>query len=119
MLKYLAFSAFSAVALVAGAACADELTSVQGGSIDLGTYQGVVYYVDEGDDFRVVTTLASADGGMPLRFVVMLSENEHFVISVPGEADGKERPLDISRSDGKLRLDERAGTAEMAGGFSD
>lgn len=116
MLKYLAFGA---VGLVAGAAYADELTSIQGGSIDLGTYQGVVYYVEEGDEFRVVTTLASADGGMPLRFVVMLAEDEHFVISVPGEAGGKDRPLDISRSEGKLRLEENAAIAEMAGGFSD
>ena len=64
---------------------ADELTSIQGGSIDLGTYQGVVYYVEEGDDFNVVTTLASADSGMPLRFIVTLSEDEHFVISAPGK----------------------------------
>ena len=93
---------------------ADELTSIQGGSIDLGTYQGVVYYVEEGDDFNVVTTLASADSGMPLRFIVTLSEDEHFVISAPGEVGGKDRPVDISRSDGKLRLEESA-TAEMTG----
>lgn len=115
MLKYLAFGAFSAVGLVAGSACADELTSIQGGRIDLGTYQGVVYYVEAGDDFRVVTTLASTDGGMPLRFVVMLSENEHIVISVPGEAGGKDRPVDISRSGGKLWLADSAATPEMVG----
>ena len=81
MFKYLAFGA---VGLVAGSASADELTAIQGGSIDLGTYQGVVYYVEEGDDFNVVTTLASADSGMPLRFVVTLSEDEHFLITAPG-----------------------------------
>jgi hypothetical protein len=112
MLKYLAFGALG---LVAGPAFADELTSTQGGRIDLGTYQGVVYYVDEGNDFRVVTTLASTDGGMPLRFVVMLSEDEHIVISVPGEAGGKDRPVDISRSGGKLWLADSAATPEMVG----
>jgi hypothetical protein len=111
MFKYLAFGA---VGLVAGSASADELTSIQGGSIDLGTYQGVVYYVEEGKDFNVVTTLASADSGMPLRFIVTLSEDEHFVISVPGEVDGKDRPLDISRSGGKLRFEESE-AAEMTG----
>ena len=112
MLKYLVFGA---VGLVAGSASADDLTSMQGASIDLGTYRGVVYYVQDGEDFSVVTTLASADSGMPLRFVVSLSENEHFVISVPGQVRGKDRPVDISRSGGKLRVEERAAAAEMAG----
>ena len=115
MLKYLAFGA---VGLVAGPVFAGELTSIQGGSIDLGAYQGVVYYVEEGADFRVVTTLASTDGGMPLRFVVTLSEDEHIVISVPGEAGGRDRPVDISRSGGKLWLEESAASAEMAVGVS-
>jgi hypothetical protein len=115
MFKYLAFSA---VGLVAGSASADDLTSIQGGSIDLGTYRGVVYYVEEGDHFSVVTTLASADSGPPLRFVVTLSEDEHFVISVPGDVGGKDRRVDISRSGGKLRLEESAAAAEMAGGVN-
>ena len=101
MFKYLAFGA---VGLVAGSASADELTAIQGGSIDLGTYQGVVYYVEEGNDFHVVTTLASADSGMPLRFVVTLSEDEHFLITAPGELGDKDRPVDIYRSRGKLLL---------------
>ena len=106
--------ALIAAGLAAASASADELTSIQGGSIDLGTYRGVVYYVDEGTDFRVVTTLASADGSMPLRFVVTLSEDERFVISVPGEAGGKDRPMEISRSGGKLIVGERVAAAETA-----
>ena len=114
MFKYLVFGA---VGLIAGSASADELTSIQGGSIDLGTYQGVVYYVEEGDDFNVVTTLASADSGMPLRFVVTLSEDEHFLITAPGEMGDNDRPVDIFRSGGKLRLEQSA-AAEMTGAIN-
>ena len=62
MFKYLV-----SVALVAVTASAsgEEISAFQGGSIDLGAYQGIVYYVDEGDEFRVVTTLSAPESLVP------------------------------------------------------
>ncbi|MET0596302.1 MAG: hypothetical protein ABWZ57_00380 [Mesorhizobium sp.] len=101
MFKYLV-----SVALVAitASASGEEISAFQGGSIDLGAYQGIVYYVDEGDEFRVVTTLSAPESLVPVRFVARLSEDEHITISVPGAVGEPERPFDITRSNGKLWL---------------
>jgi hypothetical protein len=103
------FKYFVSAALVAitASASSEEISAFQGGSIDLGAYQGIVYYVDEGDTFRVVTTLSAPESLVPVRFVTRLSENEHITISVPGALGEPERPFDIARSNGKLWLSGR------------
>lgn len=78
---------------------AAELIPMAGESIDLGKFHGVVYYTDEGDEFRVVTTVAGGEDGSALRFSTMLAENQSATISVPGDEIGKVgQSLTISRS---------------------
>ena len=80
MSKALAFCTIGMMVMMVGSASAGEITAVQGGSVDVGTYRGVVYYTEEGKDFRVVTTIASTlDGSEPVRFVATLAENEQWV----------------------------------------
>ena len=105
MSKALAFCTIGMVVMMVGSASAGELTAVQGGSVDVGTYRGVVYYTEEGNDFRVVTTIASTpDGSEPVRFVATLAENEHLLISVPGKAGETAQVFDIERFNGMLLL---------------
>ena len=96
--------ALCTIGMMVGSASAAELTPLQGGSLDIGTYRGVVYYTEEGDDFRVVTTIASQEGGEPVRFVAILAKNEHLLISVPGKVGETPQVFDIGRVEGKLLL---------------
>ena len=51
---------------------ASDLAAVQGGSISVGAYTGVVYYTEAADGYRVVATV-SVEGGAPLRFGATLA----------------------------------------------
>jgi len=104
MSKALALCALGMIVTMVEPASAGELTAVQGGSVDVGTYRGVVYYTEEGHDFRVVTTIASQGGNEPVRFVTNLAENEHLLISVPGKIGETAPVFDIERLNGKLLL---------------
>ena len=99
--------------LIAWPAAAGELTAMQGGSLDLAAYQGVVYYTQEGSDFRVVATLAR-DDGTPIRFVTTLAADQHLIISVPGKAGETEQTLEIARVGGKLVVDRSAAALQVA-----
>jgi len=97
-------AALFAACLTASSAAAGGLEEFHGGSIDLGTYQGVVYYTSKLEWYRVVATLASAGEGTPIRFVATLSEGQAFEISVPGGPGDDGRAIQITRSGGKLFL---------------
>jgi hypothetical protein len=102
-----------AASLIALPAAAGELRDIQGGSVDLGSYQGIVYYTQDGPDLRVVATLA-ADQATPIRLVATLAANQHLLISVPGKAGEPERSLEIVRSADKLLLETPDAGADMA-----
>ena len=96
------FAILFAACLTASSAVAGELAEGQGGSIDLGTFRGIVYYTDGADGYRVVTTLASGTEGSTVRFVTTLAEGQTFEVSVPRRAGEAARALQISRAKGKL-----------------
>jgi hypothetical protein len=97
-------AALFAACLTASPAAAEGLAEFHGGTIDLGTYQGVVYYASKLEWYRVVATLASGADGEPIRFVATLGEGQAFEISVPGGPGEADRSLQITRTDGKLFL---------------
>lgn len=97
-------AALLAASLAASPAAAGGLAEFHGGSVDLGTFQGVVYYTNKLEWYRVVATLASGPDGAPIRFVATLGEGQAFEISVPGRAGEAGRSLQITRTDGKLFL---------------
>jgi hypothetical protein len=94
---------------------AGELPEMAGGSIDLGDFHGIVYFTEEPDGYRVVTTIAQdAGAGLPLRFVATLAEDQSISLSVPGALGEPRQALDIARSGDGLVL---TGPAHTAGGF--
>ena len=97
MYSYLALGA----CMIAWPAWGGDLGAMQGGSVDLGSYHGIVYFTDDGSSSRVVVTMATSEG-TPIRFIATLSENEHLYISVPGKVGEPERTIDLERVGGKL-----------------
>ena len=76
------------------AAQANGLKPIEGRSVNLGDVSGVVYYTAEPDGFRVVTTLAEADKGTPIRIVSVLAPGQRVLLSTPHQAGA----LEISRN---------------------
>jgi hypothetical protein len=92
----------AALCVTTGYAFAGELDTLQGGSIDLGGFRGVVYYKQADNSFRVVATIAEGEAGLPVRFEATLDEGQSFTISVPGRVDEPSQAVEISRANGKL-----------------
>lgn len=85
-------------------AYAAELKPMAGQSVDLGAFHGVVYYTGEGDEYRVVATMADGRNGEVIRVSTALADNQSASISMPAEA-GKAAPsLEISRAGNKVFL---------------
>ncbi|MFK4507759.1 hypothetical protein LPJ38_23755 [Bradyrhizobium daqingense] len=83
-----------------GAAHAGGLKPIEGRSIRLGDISGVAYYTVEPAGFRVVTTLAQGEAGVPVRFVSVLAPGQRVVLSTPMEATA----LEISRTGDNLLI---------------
>src|SRR5262245_32200742 len=99
MLRYLILAALSLAATPAPAA---ELIALQGGSIEVGSFHGVVFYTDEPDGYHVVATVADGEEGPPIRFEATVVENQKLLISVPGKLGGQSDVVEISRAGGRL-----------------
>jgi hypothetical protein len=82
------------------AAHANGLKPIEGRSVNLGDVSGVVYYTIEPDGFRVVTTLAEAEKGTPIRFVSVLAPGQRVLLSTPHQAGA----LEISRNGDDLSV---------------
>ena len=76
-----------------GAAQAEGARPIEARSIDLGEVAGVAYYTVERDGFRVVTTLAQGEAGIPVRVVTVLAPGQSLTLSTPRE----EGTVEISR----------------------
>ncbi|MER8441368.1 hypothetical protein NKH36_33840 [Mesorhizobium sp. M1312] len=96
------YTVLAALCVTTGYASAGELDPLQGGSIDLGGFQGVVYYTEADNSFRVVTTIAEGEAGLPVRFEAILDEGQSLTISVPGRLDERSQTVEISRAGDKL-----------------
>ncbi|MGX9116112.1 hypothetical protein ACWTU6_05350 [Mesorhizobium sp. BHbsci] len=99
MYRYIAFAALCMAAMPAHA---DELGAMKAESIDLAGFLGVVYYTPQEDGYRVVTTIAQGEAGLPVRFVATLTENQIVAVSVPGKVGESDQIIKISRVGGKL-----------------
>lgn len=87
---------------MAGNASAGELKALQGESIDLGAYHGVVYYTEGDRGYQVVTTIAENAAGSPVRCEATLDEGQSLTISTPGGLNESSEALEISRAGGRL-----------------
>ncbi|TGQ29049.1 MULTISPECIES: hypothetical protein [unclassified Mesorhizobium] len=96
------YTILTALCVAASSASAGDLTALQGGTVDLGSFHGVVYYTEANGGYRVVTTMAAGEEGLPVRLVTTLTEGQAFVVSVPGDTEGLSQAVEISRAEGKL-----------------
>ena len=85
---------------------AGELSAMAGENIDLGRFQGVVYFTNENDSYRVVATIADGEAGLPVRFSTTLAEDQSATISVPGKLGEAGYSLEIARSGDKIVVTE-------------
>ena len=108
------YTVLAALCAAASSASAGELTALQGGTVDLGSFHGVVYYTMADDGYRVVTTMAAGEESSPIRFVATLTEGQALVISVPGELEGASQALEISCIEGKVAVATVESTKETA-----
>jgi hypothetical protein len=69
--------------------------------IDLGSFNGVAYYTEEGGRFHVVATLAQ-QYGQPVRVETVLAPGQSFVLSTPNEGATGPTSVEISREANEL-----------------
>jgi hypothetical protein len=98
MCRYVALLAL----LAAAPAHAGELAPETAESIALGNIRGVIYFTEAADGYRIVTTLADGERGLPVRFESTLAENQRLTISVPGRLGEEGRMVEVSRSTNKI-----------------
>jgi hypothetical protein len=101
MLRYLALVAF---ATSFSGAHADEVKPLKAQLIMLGDVQGVAYFTEETNGFRVVTTLAQGEGGRPIRVIATLNDGQSVWLSIPHGVDEAEEAIEIVRHGRVLML---------------
>jgi hypothetical protein len=80
----IAASLAAALVLAAGSAGAQDLRPAQGGSISLGPLNGIVYYTEAQEGYRVVATLSDGrNTTSPIRLVATLQPGQEMTLSVP------------------------------------
>jgi hypothetical protein len=101
MYRYIALAAFLAAA---NPAHAGELVPYHAESIALGSIRGVAYYTEVPGGYRVTTTVADGETGLPVRFETTLADRQSLTISVPGNSGEPGQVVLISRTGDKLIL---------------
>ncbi len=99
MYRYMMLAALCAVTSPGYAA---EIGEIQGSSIDLGGFRGVVYYTSEDSGYHVVTTISEGENGLPVRFEATLLEGQKIIVSVPGKLGEPGHAFEMKRSNSKL-----------------
>jgi hypothetical protein len=97
-------SMFVAFSLAATPAAAAELTALEAGSLEIGSFRGVVFYTAQPEAYHVVATIADGEGGLPVRFEATLGENQKLAISVPGKLGEQGDMVVISRIGERLAV---------------
>jgi len=80
------------------AASAADLKPSNSHSVELGSMRGVAYYTVEQDGgYRVVLTVAPDEAASPVRFVTLLRPDQQVTMSLPGQVDGQDATIAITR----------------------
>ena len=99
----IALPIFTALVLVAGGVRAEALYPIQGKAIDLGTFEGTVYYTIQPDGYRVVVTLGTDS---PVRFIATLSTEQSIILSTPRGLGEPAMQVRITRHGEQLLVDD-------------
>ncbi len=100
-----AFCALGAILILPCAARAGELAALQGGTLQLGSDWGSVYYTVEPDGLRVVATVSEAPQISPVRFVATLRPGQSLTLSVAHAAGTQPSEVLIRRVGDRIVLD--------------
>ena len=98
------YLAAAALFAAAGSVPAEELVPYGATSVELGAFRGVAYYTVTADGYKVVTTIAEGETGLPVRFEATLADHQRLTISVPGKLGEEGEGLEIARSGETLIL---------------
>jgi predicted aconitase len=101
-LKMTVAAMVAAVGLAASAQ-ASELVAYRGQSIDLGSVSGVAYCTVEKSGYRIVATLADADG-KAVRFEAVLAPGQTMVLSSPSARGEAPVRIEISRQGDRVEV---------------
>ena len=72
-------------------------------SIKLGSVRGTTYFTEVQGGYRVITTLADGEAGLPVRFEATLADHQSLTISVPGwKSWARGQVIEISRAGDRL-----------------
>lgn len=99
--------ALAAVCAAATGVHAGELVPYAAESIELGRIRGVTFFTEEQGGYRVITTLADGEAGLPVRFEATLAENQRLTISVPGKFGEPGQVVEIFRTGNRLIVSPR------------
>jgi hypothetical protein len=112
-----ALIATALAASLSGAASADTLQPMQGGTYTLEDWTASVHYTDDGETYGVVITLAALNGEsrVPIRVSTLLAPGQTGTVEI-GSFDMKKDPalLLIERTDDGLLVDVPSFTAQKA-----
>jgi hypothetical protein len=100
--RYIRYVSLAALCIAATPVHADELVALQAGTIDVGSFHGIVFYTQEHDGYRVVATISDGEAGLPVRFEATLADGQRLSISVPGNLGEQSQVVQISRDAGML-----------------
>jgi predicted aconitase len=101
-LKMTVAAMVAAVGLAASAQ-ASELVAYRGQSIDLGSVSGVAYCTVEKSGYRIVATLADADG-KAVRFEAVLAPGQTMVLSSPSARGEAPVRIEICRQGDRVEV---------------
>ncbi len=97
--------ALAACLTLAGAtAHAAELQPIEAAAIVLNEVKGIAYYTVEPAGFRVVATVATSEGGKPVRMTAVLTDGQKLVFSVPGSVSSEPVEMEIARKGDTLTI---------------
>lgn len=99
---------------LAGVAHAEELRPIQGGSVTLGPLNGLVYYTESGDSFRVVATFSADVLQPPFRVTANLLPGQAVTLSIAGPIGSPLREVRLVREGEHLLLTQPATSAADA-----
>lgn len=83
---------------------AEEIRPLGARSIQLGSVNGVAYFTQERDGFRIVATIADGEDGTPIRVSATLADGQSLRVSVPHGAGEMEEAMEFFRDGDVLGL---------------
>jgi hypothetical protein len=92
---------------------AGQLLEMEGASINVGSFHGVVFFTTQPDGYHIVVTIADGEAGLPVRFEASLTERQKLSITVPANLGQQSHVLVISRVAGKLLMEPTQNTNQQ------